>query len=218
MQHWKKVTATIVGVIALTTGLSACNGDQPTAPSAQDQAVHNAESRANYVPKNDVEGKNYNARMEIADNPATILWCTAFPTNPNAAPITVPITGKLTSGNKRPYPTTQDKVYGDGFSHTFSPELPGSDGMFGSSGEYRYGFRPDGVYEDFYNMETICSTEPTIYQKQKTFIDLGSDASSNSLSQKAVDALKKCRAVDPDPSKPCTAAQAALASIAGMNK
>lgn len=49
-----------------------------------------AANRDNYVPKNDVEGRNYNARQKLADNPATLIWCTTYPPTPNAKAFTVP--------------------------------------------------------------------------------------------------------------------------------
>jgi hypothetical protein len=48
--------------------------------------------------------------------------------------------------------------------------------MYGSSGEYRFGFSPSRVYYDFYGIETFCTTEPTIFQKEKTVIVSGTDS------------------------------------------
>jgi hypothetical protein len=196
----------VVGVAATIVLVGGCSSDDAKKSSAQQQAQKRAASRQNYVPKNDVEGNNYNARQRIADNPATLIWCTAFPTNPNAKPVTVPIVGKLTSGNKRPYPSTVTREYANGGS--YNPELAGPDGMYGTSGEYRYGFRPDGVYVDFYNLETYCTSAPTVYQKQSTTIDLASSSSDASVES----ALTACRAKNPDPSVPCTAAQDLVAA------
>lgn len=166
MKISKRLLVGLAGFAIAIASLTACtsSGSKPT---AQDSAQAVAANRQNYVPKNDVEGKNYNSRQKIADDPTTILWCTAYPTNPNAAAFTVPIVGKLTSSGKRPYPTTQNKYQSD-----YSPEVAGPDGMFGTSVEYRYGFRPDGTYVDFTGLETYCATSPTIVQVQTTKIDL----------------------------------------------
>lgn len=204
----KRIIAIVAGLFLAMT-LVSCSGDDTVTPkNAQQQAEHKVQARQNYVPKNDVEGNNYNARLKIADDPSTIIWCTAFPTNPNASPVTVPIVGKLTSANKRPYPT--EKVHNQGSndgSLDYNPELPGPDGMYGSSGEYRYGFRPDGVYVDFYGLETFCTSEPSVFQKNHTIIDLQSSGNLNDAQTQAEAALKACRKVNPNPSVPCPAAQ-----------
>lgn len=176
-------------IIGLVVTLSACtsNGTKSN-NSAQKQAVAVANKRQNYVPVNDVEGKNYNKREQLADNPSTIIWCTAFPTNPNAPLFTVPIVGKLTSSSKRPYATSQAERGSD--NTTYTPELPGPDGMYGASVEYRYGFRPDGTYVDFTGLETFCSNQPTVFQRQKTIIDLSNDPSLTAANKAASDALK----------------------------
>lgn len=209
----RKWLLAMVSVLALVT--TACWGEDTASspPAGTKRAEQVARDRQNYEPKNDVEGRNYNARLRIADDPATLVWCTSFPTNPNAPLITVPIVGKLTSGNKRPYPTQQEKVphyQGGGFE--YNPELPGPDGFYGSSGEYRYGFRPDGVYVDFYNLETYCTTEPTTFQREKTLIDLGSDAGLSSVDAKVQEALKACQAKQTNKTvvTACPEAQAAL--------
>ena len=196
-----------VGVLAVAAlGLAACTDDAP-ASKAGDQI---ANTRANYAPKNDVEGRNYNARQAIADNPSTLIWCTAFPTSPNGKAFTVPIVGKLTSGNKRPYSTERVIVDSDTTGREYSPEIAGPDGMFGSSGEYRYGFDPAGNYHDFYNLETYCTTVPNIVQKEQTTIVVNVAGDLDAADKKAEAALKACRAKDPDPSKPCPAAASVL--------
>ena len=171
-----------VGGLLLALVLGACAGDT-TSPnqSAQAAAQAKAAGHSPYVPVNDVEFNNYNMRMKISDDPTTILWCTsAFPI-PSSPLFTVPVVGKLTSSSKRPYSTsTVDTTTGN----TYSPELPGPDGMYGTSTDYRYGFTPAGVYVDFYNMQTFCTTEPTVWQRQNTTIVLGQD-SGLSLAQTA---------------------------------
>lgn len=201
----KKVIA--VGVLAVAlVGLAACTSDER---SGQQQAQDIAKNRQVYSPKNDVEGHNYNARQALADNPATLIWCTAFPTNPNAKPFTVAVVGKLTSGNKRPYPTEQAVTSQD---TRYNPELPGPDGFYGNSGEYRYGFDPAGNYVDFYNLETFCTNVPDVMQRQTTVIQLNPGADAAAVDAQVEAALKACRAKDPDPSHACPAAMALLGS------
>lgn len=177
----KKVLATLV--VAVLT-LAACGYSTNT--TAQDQAQKKADNAQIYVPKNDIELKNYNQRMKIADDPTTILWCTSSFNTPASPLFTIPIIGKLTSGSKRPYSTSITKT-GD---YTYSPELPGPDGMFGTSGEYRYGFSPTGVYSDFYNIPTYCTTEPTIWQRQSTSLVLESDPTLLAAQQQAQALIK----------------------------
>lgn len=199
------IVASIVLALSGAATLTACSSDNTVQSNGQEQAQENAKKRNNYVPVNDVEGNNYNARMKLADDPATLIWCSVFPSNPSVKPFTVPIVGKLTSGNKRPYPTEVVEQYTD--SGKYNPELPGSDGFYGSSGEYRYGFGPDGTYQDFYGTETYCTTTPTIIQKQVTQIAIANDkADLDLLDDKVEAALKVCRAKDKNPSTPCLAA------------
>jgi hypothetical protein len=176
-QHLSK---TIFPLLILVLIISAC------ITTNQNQALQNAQTNAAnaiyYVPKNAVELRNYNWRQEIADNPSLILWCTFFPANPNAPMITVPILGKLTSGAKRPFPQYTSSSY----------ENPGADGMYGSSGEYRFGFGPTGKYEyyDFYGVETFCTTVPLTYQREKTIIVMEKDPTLVAASVAAEEALK----------------------------
>ena len=118
-----------------------------------EEARQRALNRSSYVPVNSLDYLNYDRRQRISDAPSTIVWCTMFPPTPGVRPITMPIVGKLTSGGKRPF-----------------MEDPGPDGMYGSSGEYRYGFTPDGNMADIYNMASLCTTEPTVWQRQATDI------------------------------------------------
>lgn len=164
----------IIAALAVLT-LVACSDPNAASPGnkgAQRDAIAQAEAVQNSVAKTTTnpELRNYNERIKVADNPATVIWCTAFPSQPGTQPITVPIVGKLTSGSKRPSPGAQ-AVYTNGdTSGTYSPDLPDQYGFYGSSGEYRYGFTPAGMYVDFYGMETFCTNEPTLWQREKTTI------------------------------------------------
>lgn len=189
-------------LVVLGFGAVACSSSSKSQDAAAGGAAV-ADNRKNYVPTNDVEGRNYNARQAIADNPATLLWCTAFPPSPNAKAFTVPIVGKLTSGNKRPYSTEKVVIDNDTGGMEYRPEVAGPDGMFGSSGEYRYGFDPSGNYHDFYDIAAYCTTVPNVIQKEQTTIVVRTAQDLNLVDQQVEAALKACRAKDPDPSHAC---------------
>jgi hypothetical protein len=168
------LTTSLVAVVSvLLLGADGCTEQD----KAQMNATDLAQNRGNiYVMKNDTEFKNYNKRQEIADDPTTILWCTfAFPI-PSSPLVTVPVVGKLTSGGKRPF--------------TISDTSPGPDGMYGSSGEYRYGFAPGDVYSDFYDIATYCTNKPMVWQREKTSIVSGVDANLLAAQAAAQAALK----------------------------
>lgn len=216
----KKAIAVVVLAATCGVALAACTADET---SGQQAAQDIAKNRQVFVPKNDVEGRNYNARQSMADNPATLIWCTAYPTNPNAKAFTVPIVGKLTSGNKRPYATSQVKDYSSSDSGTYNPELPGPDGMYGTSGEYRYGFDPAGNYHDYYNIETYCTSVPDVIQKETTTIVVkvaGDLATADAQAQTALAACVAKAGKDAggaskyDPSKACPQAAALLGMVA----
>src|SRR3989344_2970871 len=160
------LTALLLGAVGLIVACGMPNDGTPQA-QAQTEAIRKAQANKPYVPENDLEIGNYNRRQRKADDPTTIMWCTsAFPI-PSSPLFTVPVVGKLTSGNKRPYPTEQVRA-GDGVN--YFPELPGPDGMYGSSMDYRYGFTPIGMYVDWTGMPLFCTEEPTIWQREQTAI------------------------------------------------
>lgn len=143
-------------IAAASVAVASCDSPQF---QAQQEAQRRAENRAAYVPRNSLDFANYDRRQRVSDDPSTIVWCTMFPPTPGVRPITVPIVGKLTSGGKRPFPAD-----------------PGPDGMYGSSGEYRYGFTPTGNMADVFEMPTMCTTEPTVWQRNSTDIVVTIDA------------------------------------------
>ncbi len=154
-----------MAALAVVLAVAACG---EISQSAQDQSMDEASTRASqhraYVPHNMVEQRQIDRRQEIADDPTTILWCSfAFPIAGSEI-VTVPIVGKLTSGNKRTIPTEQSC----GDFQGCNPELPGQDGTYGSSGEYRFGFDPSNNYHDFYMMPTYCTSEPHVFRRQQS--------------------------------------------------
>lgn len=206
----RKTPLVFTAALLATIPLAGCTGESPNEPSGEQIA----ENRQNVVLKNDVEGKNYNRRLALADDPASLIWCTAYPPAANQKAFTVPIVGKLTSGGKRPTPTERsfagggDGAIADDF---YTPEVPGPDGMFGTSGEYRYGFDPAGNYHEFYGMAVRCTSVPTIVQKESLEITLNGDASD--IDQRVQAELKKCQAKTHDQTVACPAA----AQILGVN-
>ncbi len=157
----------------LPIAIASCVGDSRT-PQRDAMATAEAAAAKNaiYTVKNDIELTNYNRRQEISDDPTTIIWTTSSFPNPSSPIFTVPVAGKLTSSNKRPYPTT--KVSSE---YSYNPELPGPDRMYGSSGEYRYGFGPAGKseYYEWYNMPTFGTTVPKVWQRQSTTMVIETD-------------------------------------------
>lgn len=148
-------------VSLLAVLLSACTTNQNV---AQYEAEANARDADYYVPTRGLERRNYNWRMELSDCETCILWCTTAFTTPGAPIFTVPVLTKLTSGGKRPWRLESSSGY----------ENPGADGMYGSSGDYRYGFGPTGKFEyhEFHNLQTYCTTKLTVWQKEATTLVL----------------------------------------------
>jgi hypothetical protein len=159
----------VMAAIAAATALVGCTEQQ----MAQSEALNRAQSRKAYVPQNSLDFANYDRRQRMSDDPTTILWCTAAFPLANVPLVTYPIVGKLTSGGKRPFDSD-----------------PGPDGMYGSSGEYRYGFTPGGVMVDFYGAPTVCSTEPTVWQREKTEIIIKVDKNLSAATKMAERHLK----------------------------
>ncbi len=181
--HKRSLLLMVIAVFCLMG--DSCEDNSPAAQSRR-EAEAKSSQRASFIPKNDVEFKNYDRRQQIADDPTAILWCTsAFPI-PSSPLFTVPIVGKITSGGKRPYATE----YRNGNATSYYPELPGPDGMYGSSGEYRYGFTPGGIYADWYGMPTFCTTEPMVWQRESTTIVMQTDPLFSEAHSRAREALK----------------------------
>lgn len=184
----KKLAAVALLVVV---GLSACSSTQGSGnKSAVQQASDKAASNKVYIPKNHVELDNYNKRQQLADDPTTILWCTFSFATPGSPLVTIPIVGKLTSGSKRPFPEHQTVDFSSVDSTHYSPDLPGADGMYGSSGDYRYGFTPEQSYADFSSLPSFCTTSPMIWQHEKTTLALSIDTTLTAASNAAQAQLK----------------------------
>lgn len=185
-----KKILTLATAGALLIGLSACGGSgQSQQDKAKDQVNSAAKERTPYIPKNDVEYTNYNKAQEIADDPNTILWCTAFPAGGAAPIVTTPIKGKLTSSSTSYFPGTSPHGNGNG---NWLEENRSVDGMFhGSPPAYRFGFTPGGQYVSFEGgMNVLCTTALTEFQRQQTFVSVSTDAKADSAQKDAEAALK----------------------------
>lgn len=153
---------------ASALALASC--DSPADRSSH-QAYLRSQERGTYVPKHSLDFNNYDKRIRLSDDPTTIVWCTVFPPTPGVKPITYPVVGKLTSGNK--WPTDPDLHVG-------------ADGMYGNSGEYRYGFSPSDVMVEISgSMPSVCTTEPTVWQKENTILVIATDPALKAASAAA---------------------------------
>lgn len=210
----RTITVALGAIATALIGVGVLGGCTSDGDKSKPSGEQIAAERQNVQLKNDVEGKNYNGRLVLADNPATLIWCTIYPTSPNAKAFTVPIVGKLTSGNKRPYSTSRLRIDTDTPGQEYSPEVAGPDGMYGTSGEYRYGFDPAGNYHDFYNLETYCTSVPTVIQKETTQIAISNPNQNLAvLDRRVQDALAACQRAqgkNVDHTKPCAEAAAIL--------
>lgn len=165
----------VVSLIAYSFLGDGCEETQDQ--SAQQKQVERTAGKLKaYLPKNFVELRNYNDAQKLYDSPSSILWCTAFPSNPSAPLITVPISGKLTSSSTTFF--SPEHWSGAG-SESGAVVLPSRsvDGLFHPNPpQYRYGFTPGGQYADFFNIETFCTTAMSKFQRQSTKIDVSPDA------------------------------------------
>ena len=154
-----------LAIIAIA--LSLVTGCDKNFLSTQERAEKEAREKARQ--QKGVEQQNYRWRQTIAEDETTILWCTFSFDNPGSPLITIPIKGKLTSGGKRPFA----KYNYDGLDG----EQPGYDGMYGESAPYRYGFGTggQGEYYELSDLDYLCTTVPTVFQKEKTEIVFRSD-------------------------------------------
>lgn len=170
----KRFFAFGLALLVIVIFLAACTANQKAALNA-------SEANQNYAPypiKNFIDQRNYSWRLQVSDDPSMILWCTMFPPIPGTKPITIPIIGKLTSSGKRPFAGDSTMQVDD-------------QGMYGSSGEYRYGFGPTGMqeYYDITAMSTFCTTQPMLWQTQLTVVVQSKDNALLTASQQAHDLI-----------------------------
>jgi hypothetical protein len=156
----KRAALTLLALAALL--LAACGGeDDPTGDAIEAEAA----TRTPYIPKNDVEFNNFNDQQKLADDPNTIIWCTAFPSSSTAPIVTVPIKGKLTSSSTS-FEPPEDVEFNENAGAAVTTRRS-VDGLYHKNPPpYRFGFTPGGQYVDFTEVETICTTQPLDFQKE----------------------------------------------------
>lgn len=189
----------------LLAGLAGCGGSSSPQSKAKAAANDSGEAFVPYVPPpGNTEQRNYNDAQKIYNDPATILWCSAFPESAAAPIVTVPISGKLTSSTTTAFrPEEIDTKSGDNTDVVVTARSV--DGLYHPSPPaYRFGFTPGGQLVDFFNMPTICTTQPLEFQRQSVTVEVASD-----LDAAARRAERALRAGDSD------RAQAILRGAAG---
>ena len=205
-------------LLLVACSLVACGGSGESDVSPRDVAHVEAEKNRDdftpYIPKHGVEGANYNGLQELADDPATILWCTSFPASATAPIVTVPIVGKLTSSSVSAFPGERaEELWGEGA--VTLPEIS-VDGLYhGDPPPYRFGFTPGGQLVSFENIPTICTTSVMAFQRQS--INVKVDSGMTAATRRAEGRLRKaCGSTVTN--KPCASpeAQAALEAAAGQ--
>lgn len=188
-------------LLACLLWCAACGGTKDSKPApraAQDKKIEQQDAkRAPYTPVNDVEFNNFNDAQKLYDSPTTILWCTAFPNNPNAPFITTPIAGKLTSSSVSYQPQQSiltHEISGDSLGPVVAGigDAKSSDGMYhGSPPPYRYGFTPGGVYIDYTDIPTVCTTALTKFTRENSTLAVTVDQQVKQATDQAEAALKR---------------------------
>ncbi len=158
----------ILSFLCLTVLLSSCNESD----KRLQEALRKSENQEG------IEFENYYRRQKLVEDSNTILWCTFSLENPNSPLVTIPVKGKLTSSSKRPHP--------------INSEYPGADGMYGSSGQYRYGFGPGGIaqYYELDGLHTFCTTQPLVWHREKTTILMEVDEALDEATSNSEAALR----------------------------
>lgn len=174
-------------LVALTASLGAC-GSEAEAPQYK-QVVENAKKQRAYVPKRNVELRNYNDAQKLYDSPDTIIWCSTTWGNANSPLVTVPVAGKLTSSSTTFFaPQYVDKSE-QGVGVLTSRSV---DGLFHPNPpQYRYGFTPGGQYVDFFQMPTFCTTALTKFQREQTKVTISVDKDALAAQKRAEAALAR---------------------------
>lgn len=173
----------------LILGLAFASGCGSSSANDQAQQAANKAGEAfkPYIPGTpNTEQTNYNRSQQLYNDPSTIIWCTAFPSSPTAPIVTVPIAGKLTSSTTSAFAGEHRQAGGDGAVAVPSRSI---DGLYHPNPPpYRYGFTPGGQYVDFFNLQTLCTTQPLKFQRQNLAIT--PDAALTNADAQAQDALK----------------------------
>jgi hypothetical protein len=186
----RKLVLLFVVLALACLAVTGCGSSSDNTPNhaAQNKANDNHNAFQPYIPGTpNTEQTNYNKAQELYNDPSTIIWCTAFPSSPAAPFVTVPIAGKLTSSTTSAFSGIHNIDRGN-YSWQQEP-FPSVDGLYHPNPPpYRYGFTPGGQYVDFFNLQTLCTTQPLKFQRQNLAIT--PDAALTHADAQAQDALK----------------------------
>jgi hypothetical protein len=186
----KRISAVVLLVAGMAAFAAGCGGSSSAHDAAKTAAEKSGEAFVPYVPSpGNTEQRNYNDAQKLYNDPATIIWCSAFPTSSTAPIITVPISGKLTSSTTTAFqPERVDEHEGDD-NEDEVVTARSVDGLYHPNPPaYRYGFTPGGQLVDFFNMPTICTTQPLEFQRQSVTVKVATDL--DTASRKAEKALE----------------------------
>jgi hypothetical protein len=163
------------GVLVLALVVPGC-GDSPSeAESKANQSGESFQKEAYIPPVGNTEQRNYNEAQKLYNDPATILWCSAFPQSSTAPIITVPISGKLTSSTTTAF-RPEEAINNDDSGSGAVVTRRSVDGLYHPNPPaYRFGFTPGGQLVDFFNMPTICTTQPLEFQRQSVTVQVATD-------------------------------------------
>lgn len=185
-----KTKKTLVAILSGLALLGAGCGPEDNNEDARQKVDNAAKKLQPYLPQNQVEFNNYNKAQELYDSPETIIWCSTTWGNPSSPIVTIPIAGKLTSSSTTFFrPETGIEIPGSDNGGVGSARSV--DGLFHPNPpQYRYGFTPGGQYVDFFNMDTVCTTALTKFQREQTEVSISTDAVAAQADAKASQALK----------------------------
>lgn len=182
------VALLVLALVALImTGCS--DGSSNSEKTAQAAVATSTATRGPiYVPHNNVEFNNFNDQQKLADDPSTILWCSVLQQSSTAPVITIPIAGKLTSSTTS---VLNPESVHNGAGNT-EDVLPATsvDGLYHvGAPPYRFGFTPGHQYVEFFNLPTLCTTQPLEVQRQSVSVKV--DSSLNDATRRASEALAR---------------------------
>jgi hypothetical protein len=179
----------LIGVFLVAlAAITGCGDDEPI-DIAKKKAEASGKQFDPYIPPpGNTEQRNYNEAQRIYNDPATILWCSAFPESSTAPIVTVPIAGKLTSSTTTAF-RPEDVINNDSSGSGVAVTSRSVDGLYHPSPPaYRFGFTPGGQLVDFFSMPTICTTQPLEFQRQSVTVQVASDL--DAASKRAEQALR----------------------------
>lgn len=185
----KRLLLAVTSLMLVAGVVAGCGeGEDSAQDKARSEISRKAEGRSPYLPRNDVEFKNYNRAQQLYDSPATIVWCSVMPQASTAPIVTVPIAGKLTSSSTTYFrPEEEVGVGGEGANPLGTARSV--DGLYHPNPpKYRYGFTPGGQYVDFFELPVLCTTQPLEFQRQS--VEVAVDSQLDAATKQAEKALE----------------------------